>query len=168
MAAVMIADSIGAQVVAVDISEEALACAKSFGATHAINARKAGDLPRVIADLTSGGADLSIDALGSRETCRNSIQCLRKRGRHVQVGLMLAGDRETELPMAQVIAKELEIYGSHGMQAHAYGPLLEMIRQGRLQPRRLVRKTVSLAEAPAELIAMGNFSGVGVTVIDRF
>jgi alcohol dehydrogenase len=70
--------------------------------------------------------------------------------------------------MALVVAKELEVYGSHGMQAHAYGPMLEMIRSGQLQPGRLVGKTIPLAEAPAELQAMGAFSGTGVTVINRF
>jgi len=82
--------------------------------------------------------------------------------------LMVAEDREAPVPMAQVIAKELEILGSHGMAAHAYGPMFEMICAGRLQPKRLVRKTVALEEAAAELLALGEFRGVGVTVIDRF
>jgi len=93
---------------------------------------------------------------------------LRKRGRHVQVGLMVASDSNPPLPMGQVIAKELEIVGSHGMQAHAYAPLMEMIKSGRLAPKKLVGKTITLEQAPAELEAMGNFGGLGVTVIDRF
>jgi alcohol dehydrogenase len=168
LAAVMIASAMGAQVIAVDIHPEALTYAKAMGALQVLDARKELNLPQVIAAITGGGAHLSMDALGARETCRNSILCLRKRGRHVQVGLMLAEDREAPLPMAAVISKELEIYGSHGMQAHAYPPLLEMIKAGRLQPRRLVRKTVSLAEAPAELAAMGQFQNPGITVITEF
>jgi alcohol dehydrogenase len=168
LAAVMIAVAAGAQVIAVDINEEALECASGFGAVRTLNARKTPDLPRVIGDLTFGGAAVSIDALGARETCRNSVLCLAKRGRHVQAGLMLADEREVSLPMAQVIARELEIVGSHGMPAHAYAPLLKMICENRLQPRQLVRKTVPLEQAPAELRAMGSFGLVGVTVIDRF
>jgi alcohol dehydrogenase len=164
----MIACAVGGQVIAVDLNDEALACARSFGAVHTVNARKDPDVPGVIGQLTSGGAAVSIDALGARETCRNSVLCLRKRGRHVQAGLMLGDEREVSLPMAQLIAKELEIVGSHGMQAHAYGPLLKMICENRLQPRQLVRKTVALEQAPAELRSMGNFGMVGVTVIDRF
>jgi alcohol dehydrogenase len=126
------------------------------------------DLPAVIRDLSGGGAQVSLDALGSRETCRNSILCLAKRGRHVQVGLMEAEDRDPPVPMQVVIARELEIFGSHGMPAHSYGSMFELIRTGKLGPEHLVRKTVSLEEAARELIAMGEFVGVGVTVIDRF
>jgi len=168
LAAVMIAHALGARVIAVDINDAALACAQSFGAAHVLNTRHAPDPVPAIRELTGGGAHVSLDALGSRETCRNSILGLRKRGRHVQVGLMVAEDREAPVPMAQVIAKELEILGSHGMAAHAYGPMLEMIRAGKLQPKRLVRKTVALEEAAAELRALGEFRGVGVTVINRF
>jgi alcohol dehydrogenase len=168
LAAVMIAHALGARVIGVDINDAALACAQSFGAAHVLNTRQAPDPVPAIRDLTGGGAHVSLDALGSRATCRNSILGLRKRGRHVQVGLMVAEDREAPVPMAQVIAKELEILGSHGMAAHAYGPMFEMIRTGKLQPKRLVRKTVTLEEAAAELLALGEFRGVGVTVINRF
>src|SRR4029077_1255697 len=100
--------------------------------------------------------------------CRNSIECLRKRGRHVQVGLMLADDRDAIIPMHLVIAKELEILGSHGMPTHAYGAVFEMIRAGKLQPKQLVCKTISLAQAPAEIEAMSHFNTLGATVIDSF
>jgi alcohol dehydrogenase len=168
LAAVMIAAALGAQVIAVDVRDEALVLAGALGAVRVLNARHRADIPGAIHDLTSGGADLSLDALGSRATCRNSIQCLRKRGRHVQVGLMAGDDRDPPVPMHAVIAKELEILGSHGMQAHAYPQMFQMIRAGKLQPQQLVRRRLPLAEAPASLAAMAEFNGSGVTVIDRF
>ncbi|MGB8647221.1 MAG: zinc-dependent alcohol dehydrogenase family protein [Anaerolineae bacterium] len=168
LAAVMIAEAMGANVIAVDIRDEALAFAQALGARHALNARKEERLTRAIRDLTGGGAHVSLDTLGSVETCRNSILGLRKRGRHVQVGLMVADYRDAPVPMNRVIAMELEILGSHGMQAHAYGPMLEMIAADKLEPRRLIHDTVTLADSPAALQAMGDFRGVGVTVIDRF
>jgi alcohol dehydrogenase len=169
LSAVMIASALGAQVVAVDVQDEALALAKSLGAAHTLNARTSGDVAHAIGELTAGGAHVSLDALGSRATCRNSILCLRKRGRHVQVGLMAGDDRDPPLPMHAVIAKELEILGSHGMAAHAYAEMFAMIRAGKLQPLRLVRRTIALTDAPEALAGMGQFRGVtGVTVIDRF
>ena len=72
------------------------------------------------------------------------------------------------LPMAQVIANELEIAGTHGMQAHQFPGMLEMIVSGKLNPGLLVGKTVTLEDAPGELEDMGNFAHTGVTVIDRF
>ncbi len=168
LAAIMIGNAMGASVVAVDVKEETLSFARSLGASHAINARQEPRVSRAIVEMTGGGAHVSLDALGNVETCRNSIMCLRKRGRHVQVGLMLADDRDAPVPMNLVIAKELEILGSHGMQAHEYPPMLEMIRAGKLNPQVLIRKTVSLSESPVELQGMGEFRGIGVTVIDRF
>jgi alcohol dehydrogenase len=110
---------------------------------------------------------LSLDALGSHLTCRHSVLSLRKRGRHVQVGLLLGDERDPPLPMAAVIGKELEIVGSHGMPAHAYPALLELIEAGRLEPARLVTRTIPLEQAPACLAAMGQFGSAGITVVDR-
>ncbi len=168
LSAIMIAQAVGAQVIGVDIKDEALILARSLGAAYTLNARNEADLVGAIHELTGGGAHVSIDALGSGVTCRNSILSLRKRGRHIQVGLMLAGEQDSPVPMDHVIAKELEILGSHGMQAHQYGPLLDMIAAGILEPKRLVGRTIALAESPDALVALGEFRETGVTVIDRF
>ncbi|MEM9690490.1 MAG: hypothetical protein AAF917_13540, partial [Pseudomonadota bacterium] len=71
------------------------------------------------------------------------------------------------LPMHRVIAHELEIVGSHGMQAHRYPPKLAMIESGDLTPERLIGNTISLDEAVDALPAMDRFPNTGVTVIDR-
>lgn len=89
------------------------------------------------------------------------------RGRHVQIGLTLADHSDVPIPMNEVITRELEILGSHGMQAHRYPAMLDMIVSGRLEPARLIGKTVSLDEAPYELEAMTHFAQQGVIVIDR-
>jgi alcohol dehydrogenase len=168
LSAVMIAHAIGAQVVAIDVTQQKLALAQALGADVAINAAASDDVPAAIRDATGGGAHVSLDALGNPTTCFNSIACLRKRGRHVQVGLMLADHSRTAIPMDRVVAHELEIYGSHGMQAHRYPALLAMIRAGRLQPARLIGRRITLEQAPDALAAMDSFPGTGITVIDRF
>ncbi len=170
LSAIMIASAAGARVVAVDIAEDKLAFARSIGAAAAINAAKlSGDeVAAAVREVTGGGAHVSIDALGSPATCFNSIACLRKRGKHVQVGLMLGEQRHPAIPMDRVIANELEILGSHGIQAYKYPLLLEMIRAGKLHPERLIGRTISLEQGADELVRMDEFRGVGVTVIDRF
>lgn len=168
LSAIMIAAALGAQVVGVDVSDEALDLARAVGATHTLNARTEEKVPEAVRDLTDGGAHVSLDALGSTETCRKAILSLRKQGRHVQIGLLAAGDSDPPLPMGQVIARELVLVGSHGMQAHRYPRLLEMIRAGRLRPAQIIGETISLEEAPAALQAMGHFATPGVTIIDRF
>ena len=168
LSAIMIARAAGARVVAIDITAEKLALARSLGAVASIDASQVEDVVEGVKELTGGGAHVSIDALGHPLTCFNSVANLRKRGRHVQVGLMLADQRHPAVPMDKVIANELEILGSHGMAAHNYAAMLDLIRVADLHPEKLVEKTISLDEAGAELAAMDSFSGVGVTVIDRF
>ena len=126
------------------------------------------DVVEAVRSITDGGAHLSLDALGHPTTCFNSIANLRKRGRHVQVGLMLGEQATPSIPMSRVIANELEILGSHGMQAHRYGTLFAMLEPGKLDPRRLVGRTVSLEQSIDVLTGMDRFPGVGVTVVTAF
>ena len=107
-------------------------------------------------------------ALGHPATAFNSVMNLRRRGRHVQVGLLLAGQSRPPLPMDRVVGWELEIMGSHGMQAHRYPAMLEMIRSGKLQPQKLLGERIALADAPAALMRMGTTSGPGINVITSF
>lgn len=168
LSAIMIAHAAGANVLAVDIDDAKLDLARRVGATAVLNATQLDNVPAAVRDRTRGGAHVSLDALGSTVTCRNSILGLRKRGRHVQVGLMLGEHSLPPLPMGPVIANELEILGSHGLQAHQMPPLLEMAAAGRFDLTKLIGRRITLDEAPAALAAMGEFRGTGVTVIDRF
>ncbi len=168
LSAIMIASALGASVVAIDIADEKLDFARTIGAVATINATKTEDVVASVVEITRGGAHVSIDALGSPATCFNSIANLRKRGRHIQVGLMVADHQHPAIPMDQVLANELEILGSHGMQAHRYPQMLEMIRSGKLSPEKLVGKTITLEESLDELVNMNKFSGTGVTVINQF
>jgi alcohol dehydrogenase len=167
LSAIMIAASCGAKVIAVDIDDKKLALAKSLGARFGLNVGSVKDVAKAIRDITDGGSHVSIDALGKTETCRNSIRSLRKRGRHIQVGLMLAEDAQPPIPMGRVIAMELEIKGSHGMQAHRYDDMMRMVARGLLKPELLVGKTIELDQAPLALTEMDTFPGTGITVIDR-
>lgn len=162
LSAVMIATAAGARVVAVDVSPAALDLARDFGAEACVQGPE--EVPAAIRDLTGGGAHVSLDALGSPATCADSIACLRRRGRHVQVGLLPAGGVPGP-PMDRVIAYELSVLGSHGMPARAYGPMLDLVAAGTLAPDRLVTRVIGLAETPAALAAMGSESPAGVTVI---
>ncbi len=168
LSAIMIAAASGAQVIAVDIGEEKLALARKLGAVGVVNGRDTADVAEAVRTISDGGVHVSLDALGSQETCFNSIANLRKRGKHVQVGLMTGDHQHPVVPMDRVVAHELEILGSHGMQAFAYAPMLAMITAGKLQPRKLVGRHITLDAVPQELAAMDSFPGTGITVIDRF
>lgn len=157
----MIASAAGANVVAVDISEQALALARQLGAVATVNANQEAEVVESVVEITQGGAHVSLDALGHPTTCFNSISNLRKRGKHVQVGLMLADHSTPAIPMSKVIANELEILGSHGMQAHRYDAMLAMIQSGKLAPEKLIGRRITLEESVQALINMDKFEGVG-------
>ncbi len=168
LSAVMIAAAFGARVIAVDVDAKTLQLAKSVGANATVNASASASVVDEIRELTGGGAHLSIDALGSSETCVNSIANLRKRGRHVQIGLMVGDDYHPSLPMELIVANELEIVGSHGMQASGYGRMLRMIADDTLRPQQLVGQTIDLQRGAELLGNPGQLQVAGITVIDRF
>jgi alcohol dehydrogenase len=168
LSAVMIASAIGANVVGVDIADDKLALARDLGAVATVDASAVANVAEAVIALTGGGAHVSIDALGAPTTCFNSVSSLRKRGKHVQVGLLLGEHSAPPIPMSKVVANELELLGSHGMQAHRYGAMLDMVQSGKLRPERLIGARISLEESIAALMAMDRFESVGVTVVTQF
>lgn len=168
LSAIMIATAMGANVIAIDLTQEKLDLARSLGAVATVDASTETRVVRAVKEITDGGAHVSIDALGNPTTCFNSIANLRRRGRHVQIGLMLGEHARPAIPMDKVIAHELEIYGSHGMQAFRYDAMMAMIEMGKLRPERLIGKWISLDEAPEALMTMDRFEGTGISVVTRF
>jgi len=168
LSAIMIATGLGAKVLAVDLSEEKLELARELGAAATLNARSTPDVAGAIRGLSNGGVHVSVDAIGNADVCFQSINSLRKRGRHIQVGLMVDQHSEPKVPMGNVLSNELEILGSHGMQAHRYGEMLGMISAGTLSPGKLIGRSISLEESIDALTSMSDFSTRGVTIINQF
>jgi D-arabinose 1-dehydrogenase-like Zn-dependent alcohol dehydrogenase len=159
LSAVMIGVALGARVVAVDVSDAALRRAGELGA------EAAGD-DAAIRDITGGGAHVSVDAFGSAAAAVASVRSLRRRGRHVQVGLLHGAEATPPLPMDLVIAQELEIHGSHGMAAHEYPAMLALVADGTLRPELLVGDVIGLADAGAALANLDRVRTPGMTVIE--
>ncbi|WP_139983739.1 zinc-binding dehydrogenase [Nocardioides litoris] len=168
LSAVMVARALGARVVAVDRSPEALAVATDLGAEHVVLAAPGTDPAATVADVVrrTGGSHVAVDAVGSEQTSATAVHVLRRRGRMVQVGLLPPVDGHPRVPMDRVIAWELDLLGSHGMAAADYPEMMAMIADGRLAPQRLVERTVGLAEAAALLPGFDSAVVAGMTVVD--
>jgi alcohol dehydrogenase len=166
LSAVMIAKALGGRVIAVDRSPRALAAATALGADHVLTADGAQDIPGAVHELTEGGSHVAIDAVGSEQTCADSILSLRRRGRHVQVGLLPPVSGHPRVPMARVIAWELDLLGSHGMAAADYPGMLSLIERGDLRPQALIERVIALDEAAALLPTFDTASPAGMTIID--
>lgn len=168
LSAVMIACAAGVSVLAVDVDSRQLDLARSLGATVTVDASTVGDVAGAVVEASGGGVDASIDALGHPDTCASSIASLRRLGTHIQVGLLLGDQARPPIPMERVVAYELRLLGSHGMQAHRYGPMLKLIESGRLQPERLLGRRITLEQSVRALASMEHGSGPGVTVVTEF
>jgi alcohol dehydrogenase len=135
------------------------------GAEHTLLADGT-DVPAAVADLTGGGSHVAVDAVGSEQTCADAILSLRRRGRHVQVGLLPPVEGHPRVPMARVIGWELDLLGSHGMAAADYPEMMELIRSGALRPQLLVERTIGLDEAAALLPGFDRATVAGMTLVD--
>ena len=165
LAAIAIAHARGAEVIAVDVDEESLALARALGAHDTVVFDET--LPEVVHDLTGGGADVALDAVGSPATARAGVLCLGRRGRHVQVGLLPPVAGAAAIPMERVIGWELDVLGSHGMAAADYPSMLEDITTGRLDLSALrdPRAALTLEEAALALPLVGSSASRGLRVI---
>ena len=170
ISAVLLAVAAGAKVVAVDVSPGALALAEKSGAALAVDS-SAFATPEAVAEhvreLTGGGAHVSLDCLGSPQTCAASVGSLRKRGRHVQAGLMPPAQGVAPIPMHRVIGGELEILGIHGLQAWEYPELLRVVDAAGIDLAGLIGRRIGLDDVPAALAAMSDPvpAQAGVTVV---
>ena len=151
LSAVAVAVAAGARVVASDISPAALERAADLGAEVVPMDDLAVERVRA---LTGGGADVALDAFGSRVTSAASVASLRPRGRHVQVGLLLDDEAAPVIAMGRVIADELELLGSHGISVGEYAAMLDDVVAGRLRPQESIGRTIAFDDLPDALAAM--------------
>ena len=166
LSGLLLAKMLGAQVVVVDVVEEKLIHAKEHGADATVNASTT-DAAEAIREITGGGAQVSIEALGIEATTNASVECLATLGRHVHVG-MPSGDGRMQVNMRAVYMKQLSLFGTRGMPSWKYPSLLGMIERGEVDLSPLVARLVSLSDASAELRAMNGPTPPGTAVITDF
>ena len=159
LAAVMIATAAGAQVIAVDIDERKLARARELGAVAGVSS----DVVETIVELTGGGAHVSLDALGSKVTCVNSVLVPAAAGPARPGRPAARRTRRTwTCRWARVIGRELQVLGVHGMAVRHYDSMLRAVASGAVRPGELVAKTIGLDEVGDEVASMGSFAQEGV------
>ncbi|GAB3044918.1 alcohol dehydrogenase catalytic domain-containing protein [Sediminivirga luteola] len=163
LSAVMIAAALGARVIAVDISQDALALAERHGAEATVNSTGL-EPAEIAARITAGEGTVpvTVEALGLEATAQAALLSLSPGGRHVQIGLFAD---EPSLPVGRMIALELSFLGAHGMAAADYPPMLDLVARGQLKPGRLVTRELGLDEVPGALATMAERPWPGVTVI---
>ncbi len=167
LSAMLLGKMLGARVVVVDVVEEKLTRAVQLGADAAVNATET-DTAAAIRDITGGGAQVSIEALGIEATTNASIECLATLGRHVQIGMPVGHTARMNINMNAIYMKNLAVYGTRGMPAWKYPTLLGMIERGAIDLGPMVAKEIPLSGASAELRAMSGPTSPGTSVITDF
>ena len=165
LSAIMIAKAIGAKVIAIDINESALKKASELKADYIINSKSEDPVKKILELNGNLGVDVAVDALGSEITANQSVNSLKRRGKHIQLGLLLTKDGRTPIPMARAIAYELDLLGSHGMAAVDYPGMLTLITSGKLKPAQLITNVISLEEGAFQLKNLDKAPISGVTII---
>lgn len=172
LSVVMIAAALGARVIAVDTNPAALSMATRHGAQHTMLASGSpgngpsdgagDDVAEQIRQLTGGGAAVTMDAIGAESVVQTALRSLKPRGRHVQLGLL---PDQVRLDLSFLAFWELSWLGSHGMAAHDYPAMLDLVRSGAVRPDELVTGVIGLDEVAPALSAMSGAAPAGITVI---
>ena len=160
---VQFANLAGGIVIAVDVVEERLEWARRLGATMTVNPRQTeGSVARKIRQLTGGGADVALEAIGNPATVQEAFSSLHPGGRLVVVGY---SDREVALNAGRIMYREMEIRGSLGCRPVDYPRVIELARTGRIQVVPLITARFPLADINEGLDALRHSQGIRSVVV---
>lgn len=169
LSAINVANALGANVVAVDLKDEKLNLAEDLGAVETVNATAVDDVPGEIKDITNGGAHISVDGLGIRETMLNSVNSVRPMGTHLQLGITTSEEEgRVDIPVDAMLHTEVDFLTAKGMQPHRYDEIFRLMEHDKIQPQKLITKEVNLENINDRLQAMTDFETMGVEVITEF
>lgn len=169
LSAVNVATALGGNVIAVDLEDDKLKLAKEMGAVETVNGTDIEDVPGEIQTITNGGAQISVDGLGIRTTCLNSINSVERTGTHVQIGITTSEEEgRIDMPIDYMLHSEIDCITAKGFQPHRYGEIFRLMHEGKIHPEKLVTKHVSLDDINDRLEAMTDFETKGVEVITEF
>lgn len=169
LSAVHVADAVGANVVAVAVAEAKLELADRLGADETVDASEIESPANEVKAIADGGADVSVDALDTADTCRNSVRCLARLGQYVQVALTTSEEGgEIPLPIDEMAMKKVEFIGSLGMQPTRYDEIFRMVENGKIDPGAVVPETVALEDVSDTFEAITDYETEGIPVVTEF
>ena len=145
LAAVLGAVAAGArQVVAIDLSDDKLATARSIGATHSFNAGSP-DVFDAVREATGGGADFVFEFAGAIRALELAYRITRRGGTTVTAGLP-PPTATMSLPVVNLVAEERTLKGSYigtCVPSRDIPRYIDLYRQGRLPVNRLLSGTTA-------------------------
>ncbi len=152
-------------VVAVDLSEEKLALARSLGAVQTVNAAD-GDAVEQVRALTNGGADYVFEMAGSVRALDSAWRMTRRGGTTVTAGLP-PPDAALAVNVVSLVAEERTLKGSYigtCVPARDIPRYVALFREGRLPVDRLMTGRVALDDINAAFDRLADGQAVRTVV----
>lgn len=141
LAVIMTAGLYGAsRVIAIDLDDNRLELATTFGATDSVNNGQADWKDRVLAMTDGLGVDVAIEAVGVPATFDMATELVRPGGTVANVGVH---GKPVELQLQDLWIKDIAI--TTGLVSATTTPmLLKLVAQGKLEPERFVTHTFAM------------------------
>jgi propanol-preferring alcohol dehydrogenase len=141
---------VGAEVVAVDLTEEKLELAKTLGADHVVNASTTDPVEAIEA---LGGADVAVALAVSETAFEQAFRSLRRGGRLVCVALPPEREGVMPLPIFDTVIKGIRVIGSIVGTREDLAEVFRLHALGRTRVIAEGRKLDEVNEAIAEVLA---------------
>lgn len=132
------------QIIAVDLDDNKLQMARSFGATSVLNPQKV-DVLEQVQELTQGrGVNIALEVVGASAPLNTAIECTQRGGAITLVGNL---SPKVEVPLQKMVNRELSIYGSCASNGEI-PQCIDLLSRGAIQVQPLITATASLDEGP--------------------
>lgn len=144
--------------IVVDIDDEKLATAKSFGASEVINSKDDGAAAKIM-ELSGGAASTVLDFVGSEASVNfgYSLFGINKGGLYVLVGL-LGGKFDLPLPLHTFTARTIS--GTYVGSMQEMKELMDLVREGKIEPIEVETRPASEASDTLADLKAGKIKGL--------
>jgi len=143
LATIQMAAAVGANVLAIDIFDKKLEAAKRFGASQTLNAKSVEKVPKAVRKMTNGGAEVSMEVIGSPKTIQQAFDSTRSGGKVIVVGYT---HENATINAGRLMFRELEVIGSLGCPLQDFPKLLYLIAIGKLEVEPMVTHRYKLED----------------------
>jgi D-arabinose 1-dehydrogenase-like Zn-dependent alcohol dehydrogenase len=158
--ALQAASALGARVVGLDISRQAVEQAVEMGLA-ALPASGESSAAGVL-EVLEGPADIVVDVVGTEDTIAEADRMVARGGRIVVVGYSLSSS--VVLPTSRLVIEEIEVVGSRYASLYDLDRVIELVAAGRMTT--VVDHVLPLEEANAAFDALDERRVTGRIVLD--
>lgn len=144
-----------AKIITADIDGTKRASARQVGALETIDNAEPGAVQKVL-EMTGGGVAATIDFVGRPETSRFGVDCLRKGGRQIQVGLF---GEKAGIPLPFFPLKMISLIGSYVGSLEEMHELMALVKAGKVPPIPVQTRPLEEVNAALDDLTAGEILG---------